>query len=289
MDWEASTYYDGGRVVVEKQVNGAWVTVTGLPWVNGPTKQIVGSTPGGFIGFGGDSHGYGSSQVNLSSLAGQTVRVGFRVEGNDSVAYYGWWIDDVRLYSCSSPVPGAPRVTRATAAATSASIAWQPPVYAGSGVRSYRIIRSDKKTLTVSYAARSASLTGVSPAVPLTVTIAAVNGANQVSPVAIARLFPTTSSVVASTARAKKNQPFTVTAKVVRRGTSTVIGAMPVVLQRKVSGATAWSNVATGTTSARGLKAWSVRLTKSTYYRVVTRSAGTSFGSTSAARPVGTR
>ena len=160
MDWENGTYYDGGRVVVEKQVNGVWTVVSGLPWVNGPTRHIVGSTASGFTGFGGDSRGYGSSEVDLSSLAGQTVRVSFRVEGDSEIAFLGWWIDDVRLYTCTSTVPGAPKITASAAATTSAKVSWQAPAYAGSGIVSYKITRSDGKTATVSAATRSATLTG---------------------------------------------------------------------------------------------------------------------------------
>jgi hypothetical protein len=57
------------------------------------------------------------------------------------------------------------------------------------------------------------------------------------------------------------------------------------VLQRRYAN-TGWSNVATGTVSSRGTKSWSVRQTKSTYYRVVARGFRTYFGSTSAARLV---
>ena len=37
-------YYDGGQVLVQKLSDGTWTTVNGLPWVNGPTRHIVGST-----------------------------------------------------------------------------------------------------------------------------------------------------------------------------------------------------------------------------------------------------
>ena len=45
--------------------------------MNGP-KQTMEDT--GTKIFGGDSHGYGSTRVDLSSLGGQTARVVFRVE-----------------------------------------------------------------------------------------------------------------------------------------------------------------------------------------------------------------
>ncbi|MDX6232631.1 MAG: hypothetical protein QOH68_1619 [Nocardioidaceae bacterium] len=288
MDWENSTYYDGGQVVVAKLVNGTWTTVTGLPWVNGPTRHIIGSTGSGFTGFGGDSRGYGSSEVDLSSLAGQTVRVSFRVEGDPVIAFFGWWIDDVRLYTCGSPVPGAPRITASAAAPTSAKVTWQAPAYAGSGIGSYKITRSDGKTATVSSATRSATLTGFNTTVPLTVSVVAVNQTNQAGPAATTRFLATTTTTSA-TARAAKGKPFTITAKVVRRGMSTLVRGMPLTLQRRLVGKTAWSTLSTGSTTAKGIKTWTVRQNARTSYRVVAKGVSTWFTSTSSARTVGMR
>jgi len=55
------------------------------------------------------SHGYVSSRAALASLAGQSVRFRFRL-GEDVSANtgYGWFVDDVRIYTCQ-PIP-APAV-----------------------------------------------------------------------------------------------------------------------------------------------------------------------------------
>ena len=107
-EFSGTRYYDGADVLVQKLVNGTWTTVTGLPWVNGAAKTRYGTTT---KIFGGDSHGYGSSQVNLSSLAGQTVRIVFRVLGDGDGSFIGWWLDDLRLYTCSYDVASAPAMT----------------------------------------------------------------------------------------------------------------------------------------------------------------------------------
>ena len=60
-----------------------------------------GNPLGGRKGFGGESKGYSSSRVNLSSLEGKSVRFRFRVGNDSSGADYGWWVDDVRVYTCS--------------------------------------------------------------------------------------------------------------------------------------------------------------------------------------------
>ena len=68
--------------------------------------------------------GYVSSRLDLSSLAGKRVRVVFEVRGTmgDRAAGYGWWVDDVRLFSCV-PLASAPALSVA-AAATSARLSW---------------------------------------------------------------------------------------------------------------------------------------------------------------------
>ncbi|MEO7351122.1 MAG: fibronectin type III domain-containing protein, partial [Marmoricola sp.] len=295
MDWFDTTYYDGGELIVSKLVNDAWTPVAGLPWVNGPTRHILGSTASGFTGFGGDSHGYGSSQVDLSSLAGERVKVDFRVEGDADTAYYGWWIDDVRLYGCDTAVlppaatvaPTAPTGATVSAAATSATVSWKAPTDRGStAIASYRVTRSDGKVTSLPGTSHSAKLTGFDARHTQTVRIEAINGDALVGPPAVVGIYPTTTTVTSSTTRAKANRAFTLTARLVRRNTSTVVGAMPLVLQRKVSGWRYWHKVSTGTTSTHGTKAWSVRLTRSTYYRVVSRGAGSHFGSISASRLV---
>ena len=289
MDYEGSTYYDGGRLFVQKQVNGAWSSVAGLPWVNGPTKHVKGSSAAGFTGFGGDSHGYGSSQVDFSSLAGQTVRLIFRVEGDPSIAMLGWWIDDVRLYSCSSTLPGRPAITGTAAGTTTARVTWTAPVYPGAGIASYKVTRSDGKPVPDQLStARSVNLSGISPTTGVTVYVRAVTGSGDLGPFVSTRIYPTTTSVTSSTTRATKNRAFTVTGKTVVRGTRTGVASMPVLLQRRYPGR-AWVNASTGTTSASGTKVWSVRQSRLAYYRVVARGARSWLASTSPTRTVRVR
>ena len=171
-EFQGTTYYDGGDVLVQKLVNGTWTTVTGLPWVNGATKTMSGTST---KVFGGDSHGYGSSQVDLTSLAGQTVRLAFRVNGDNVGSFYGWWIDDLRLYTCSYDVASAPATT-VTAATTTATVAWTTPSHLGSSpIASYRITRSDGKVNTAAASARSINLTGLAANTNVTIGVAAVD------------------------------------------------------------------------------------------------------------------
>jgi len=289
MEWDSGGYYDGGQVVVQKLVNGSWTTVTGLPWVNGPTRHIIGNTAAGFTGFGGDSRGYGSSELDLSSLAGQTVRVSFTVRGDEDFSEYGWWIDDVRLYSCADDVPGVPTVTKNAAGIASATVSWAKPAYVGSGIASYKVSRSDGAPSTLSSAARSVTVRGLSPTEPTTVSVAAVNAEGQEGPATTSTFYPTTTTTSVSTTKAVKGKYFTVTGKVVRLGTSTPIATMPVSLQRRMWGKTTWTSLSTGTTTSKGIKAWSVKHYGKATYRVVAKGVRVSLGSYGNTRVVSTR
>jgi bacillolysin len=297
LDYDDSGFYDGGRVVVSKLVNGSWVPVNGLPWVNGPTKHIVGGTAAGFTGFGGDSHGYGSSQVDLSSLAGQRVQVAFRLEGDSMYSLYGWWIDDVGLYACdtaavpaAAPVaPSAPTTIKVNAGASSAVVSWGAPSDAGSTpVTSYRVTRSDGQVTTLPSTSRSTTLTGFNTTAARTVTVTAINAEALVGSPATVSINPTVTSVTSSSTKVTKGRAFTVTGKVVRRGSTSVVSGMPLTLQRHLYGKP-WSNLSTGTSGSHGTKAWSVKQSARTSYRVIAKGVTTWFGSTSSTRTVAVR
>jgi hypothetical protein len=99
--------WDGG--VIEYSVNGgAWIDAGALPAVNGYNGSIqAGSTNQlqGRPGFVNDSNGYISTRLNLSSLAGSNVRFRFRI-GTDVTSWdWGWFIDDIRIYTCVATGP----------------------------------------------------------------------------------------------------------------------------------------------------------------------------------------
>jgi Zn-dependent metalloprotease len=58
-------------------------------------------------GFVADSHGYVSSRYELSSLAGKSVRFRWRMGTDAEDPSSGWFIDDVRIYTCVG-APGRP-------------------------------------------------------------------------------------------------------------------------------------------------------------------------------------
>jgi hypothetical protein len=127
-DGEPAPYFDGGRV--EYSANGGpWRSASPLFDSGGYTDQITGYTADKqayvFRGFGGDSHGYRSSRLNLTPLAGSTVRVRFRLTTDSFGSSYGWFIDDVAFYACGAK-PSA--VKASVVRGTSVSLlVWAPP------------------------------------------------------------------------------------------------------------------------------------------------------------------
>jgi hypothetical protein len=102
--------YDGGWL--EYSVNGgAWTDAAGLynsgQAYDGNIVSGQGNPSGGHIAFLGDSHGYVSTRYDLSSLAGSNVRVRFRLSTDNVIWDWGWFIDNVRIYTCGAPAPAA--------------------------------------------------------------------------------------------------------------------------------------------------------------------------------------
>jgi len=98
-----SSCYDGG--VIEYSTNGGttWTDAGSLIINNNYTGTIF----DGFFNpltdrsaFCGTSHGYTSSRLNLTSLAGQNVRFRFGIGADLTGGDYGWYIDDIRIYTC---------------------------------------------------------------------------------------------------------------------------------------------------------------------------------------------
>ena len=102
-------YFDGG--VLEYSTNGGstWLDAGPLMDTNGYDDTIFadfGNPLAGRSGFVGASHGYISTRLNLSSLAGQSVTFRWRMGLGDFDFFgstWGWWLDDIRVYNCGVP------------------------------------------------------------------------------------------------------------------------------------------------------------------------------------------
>jgi Zn-dependent metalloprotease len=111
--------YDAGTVEVADTTQGLGPTpAEGLPWVNGPHDVITdqfGNPSGGRVGFSRDSRGYLASRMTLTRYAGHAVSPRFTMNTDNDSMDVGWYLDDVRIYTCGrAPVPtSTPRITGA--------------------------------------------------------------------------------------------------------------------------------------------------------------------------------
>lgn len=99
--------YDGGLVEYSTNGGSSWSDAGPLFVNNGYNHTNSGGPLASRQVFAGESHGFISSRLDISSLAGQNVRVRFRVATDSSVGWLGWHVDDVRIYTCGpAPVIG---------------------------------------------------------------------------------------------------------------------------------------------------------------------------------------
>ena len=114
-DSDANGYWDGGVLEYSTSGGASWVDAAPLIDTNGYRGTLtVGTSDNPLRGrpaFVGASHGYISSRLNLQSLAGQTIRFRWRIGLDSFVAFGGWFVDDVRLYTCLAPTITADAVS----------------------------------------------------------------------------------------------------------------------------------------------------------------------------------
>ena len=101
---------DGGQVRYSTTAGAAWTNATSLFRRNGYNGTVMakGSPMDGQPAFGHGSFGYGTSLLDLSTLAGQSVRIGYWVatDATNRREQAGWFIDDVWIYTCEvTPTP----------------------------------------------------------------------------------------------------------------------------------------------------------------------------------------
>jgi hypothetical protein len=83
---------------------GAWQDVGSERFTHGGYDGRIATGTGnplkGRRAFTGESHGYGASRIDLSDLAGSSVELRFRLASDRSGGGFGWYIDDIRVYTC---------------------------------------------------------------------------------------------------------------------------------------------------------------------------------------------
>lgn len=103
-----TTHYDGGVLEYSTNGGGSWTSPSSGMFMHGGYTGVISSSYqnplGGQSAWGG-TQAFRSSQVDLASLAGQSVRFRFRIGTDTSVGARGWFIDDVRIYTCAAGSP----------------------------------------------------------------------------------------------------------------------------------------------------------------------------------------
>ena len=98
-----TAHYDAGVVEYSTNNGSSWTDASALflnNGYNGTVSSSFGNPLAGRSAFTGRSRGYTASRLNLSALAGQNVRFRFRIGVDASGGDYGWYVDDIQLYSC---------------------------------------------------------------------------------------------------------------------------------------------------------------------------------------------
>ena len=105
-DDDSTGAYDGGMVEISTNNGVSYSDIGGLmtdnPY-NGTIATISNNPLEGRAAYVRESNGYVSSRATLSSLAGRAVRFRFRIATDGVASDYGWFVDDVRIYTCAPP------------------------------------------------------------------------------------------------------------------------------------------------------------------------------------------
>ena len=90
--------WDGGFIEFSTDGGATWNDASSL-FINNAYDQHVYSLDRN--GFTGSNYGYQASRLDLSSLAGQSVRFRWRLTTDSSSYRWGWWLDDIKIYTCN--------------------------------------------------------------------------------------------------------------------------------------------------------------------------------------------
>ena len=149
-DWLAGVLYDGGVVEYSADAGVTWSDLGALAVNNGYDAPIGPNQPGGEYNalagrnaFGKISPNFETSRFDLSSLAGQTIRLRFTFSTDNypNLVFDGWFIDDISVYSCGpADLPGPPTNVAGSPGPASALLTWVAPAFTGgSAIAGYRV------------------------------------------------------------------------------------------------------------------------------------------------------
>ncbi|WP_439115929.1 M36 family metallopeptidase [Ilumatobacter sp.] len=92
--------FDGGVVEISVDDGSSWSDIGPFITVGGYNAQIssrYGSPVGGRSAFSGSQLEYATAKADLSTFAGNSALVRFRLASDSSITSQGWWIDDISI------------------------------------------------------------------------------------------------------------------------------------------------------------------------------------------------
>ncbi|MEU6644373.1 M4 family metallopeptidase [Saccharomonospora sp. NPDC046836] len=294
-------HWAGGRV--EYSTDGkTWLSAMSLPWdSSGVVPRTInpyntdGTPAATYRGFGGDTHGYAASRLDLSSLAGKSVQLRWRITADPQVFLDGWNLDNVNLYACGSGAPSEPRSYTGTGAPGTATLKWTAPLWPGNGGLT-------KYKLTITSVSSTRTIDNISPTATSRVVTGLANSGYsytfKLTPYSAAGAGPSVSkrlvggriSVTASPTTINRGGSTKISGKVVRSDNGVAYKGWAIRLEGRRKGTSTWSLVATGYTGTGGAYSFTRRPVASWEYRVVYRSGNSSYlGSISPSRTVTVR
>ena len=82
-------FYDGGQILYSTNGGANW----------NDAGSLISAGQSAFVA---DSWGYTATKLDLSSLGGGSFGYQFTIFTDSSVDEYGWFVDDVRIYTCAT-------------------------------------------------------------------------------------------------------------------------------------------------------------------------------------------
>jgi len=144
--------YDGAIVEYSTDSGAHWTDASALfinNGYNGTIASSLGNPLAGRNAFVGESNGYLSSRLALSGLAGQSVRFRFRIGTDNSGWAYGWFIDDIRIYTCYTPTNTPTRTPSPTLMPTRTNTPTRTPTFTPTHTPTPTITLTPTRTPTI--------------------------------------------------------------------------------------------------------------------------------------------
>jgi hypothetical protein len=259
----------------------------GAPAKNGYNVGNLTGRPGG--AFNGDTHGYMSSRFDLTPFAGKSIKPTFDLLGDGS-GESAWWLDDVRIYTCDGAAPSpvksftaTPTTPQPPTGPTTATVTWTAPEFAGtSGVRDYTVAVTPAVSgfPQTGVTGTSVPVTELDPAKAYTFTVTANATDGTPGTASTVEVVPPTTTLARTPAAPVYGQRVTLSGTV--SGGTKPLGGVPVLVEARPKGTSAWTALATTRSGSTGRWA-AVHVPTRTYeYRATPQAAPANWAATGA-------